>query len=117
MKRAKKPAPIDATDMLSGMYSWAGDKKNEVVSSLNAELKRLKKGVTAANQWEETELVQLEQECLRALVDVDVDGVPNHDIRFITEDDGRQRISFLLKTIRSHEESPQASKFTNCNEC
>jgi hypothetical protein len=113
LKREKKPTPANSNEMLQGMYPWAQDKNNIVVAALNAELKALKKGDTVATQWVESVLLDLPEECLRNMVNLN--GDPTKEIKFKTDADGRQRIAFFLKTIRVHEDAPEAGTFSNCN--
>jgi hypothetical protein len=113
LKREKKPTPANSNEMLMGMYPWAQDKNNVVVAALNAELKQLKKGETVATQWVESVLLDLPEECVRNMVNLN--GDPTKEIKFKTDADGRQRIAFFLKTLRVHEDPPEAGTFSNCN--
>jgi hypothetical protein len=113
LKREKKPMPANSNEMLMGMYPWAQDNNNIVVVSVNAAIKALKKGETVATQWVESVLLDLPEECVRNMVNID--GDPTKEIKFKTDADGRQRIAFFLKTIRVHEDAPEAATFSNCN--
>ena len=46
---------------------------------------------------------------------VNLNGDPTKEIKFKTDADGRQRIAFFLKTLRAHEDAPEAGTFSNCN--
>ena len=113
LKREKKPMPANSNEMLMGMYPWAQDKNNVVVAALNAEIKAVKKRETVATQWVETVLLDLPEECVRNMVNLN--GDPTKEIKFKTDADGRQRIAFFLKTLRAHEDAPEAGTFSNCN--
>lgn len=110
MQRTKKPSPRNAKELLSH-YSWAKDPMNVVVNSVDAELKKLKKATVTATEWKETDIILLEEEVIRQFVDIY--GNATNEIGYKTDSDGRQMITFFLKTLRAHEVAPTAAKFTN----
>ena len=108
--RTKKPCPPDATAMLNH-YSWCHDKKNFVIKSLNAELKRLKMKTKPSEEWQETDVLFLQEQVIKKFVDID--GHPTNKVGFKTHASGRQTVTFFLKAVNAEEEAPSAATFSN----
>jgi hypothetical protein len=108
LQKMKAPQPQTASDLLA-MYDWGNDKRNMVVKALNAKLLKMKKQVNPMNERRTSVLLALDEEVLRYFVDID--GNKTNRVEYVTDHDGRQRISFFLKTVGSHEEVPQAATF------
>jgi hypothetical protein len=101
MKRSKKPtAKKSASNMLLEMgYSWAGDRNHLVVASLEAELKKIQRyREIKKDDWQETTLCSLDEEVVKGFVDVN--GRLINQVDHGLDEDGRQRISFFLITVR-----------------
>jgi hypothetical protein len=112
LEKTKMPEPKSGSALVS-MYGWASDENNMVVQSLNAVLKRLKKELTSSSKWDTKVLMRTQEEVMREFVDID--GKPTSHIPYMVDADGRQRICFFLKTLRAHEQIPQAAKFVAFN--
>jgi len=114
IQRSKTPQPASASTLLSHC-SWAKDPFHVVVNSVNAELKTLKEKAQTKlkDQWTNHEIITLDEEVLRAFVDIR--GNPTNSIGYNSDADGRQIITFFLKTMEAHRTVPSKGKFTNSN--
>ena len=69
----KKTKAVTASDILTAYRgeSWASDKTNEVVASLNKELKALNQEAKSNNEpeWQETVMIELDEEVYRSFCD------------------------------------------------
>jgi len=106
-QKSKKPYPKNASNLLSH-YTWSADEENVVVSTVDDIIDNLK---DPKDQWTESEIVALEDEVIRSFVDHR--GRPTNHIGYNTDDDGRQIVTFFLKTVKAHQTIPSKGKFTN----
>jgi len=113
ISRQKVPSPNNAADLLSHC-AWATNEEHVVVSSVNGILDAIKANQKPGEQdvYTESEIVSLEEEVIRTFVDVK--GKPTRNIGFNVDDDGRQIITFFLKTAVAHAATtPAEGKFCN----
>jgi hypothetical protein len=111
VQRQKKPLPPSASAMLSQVYTFARDPKHMVVAQVEAELNRLKVGAQPNKEWDEDTVVDLKEEVLKIFFDVN--GTPTNQIQYHRDHtDGRQWISFFVKTVRA-QEAPQVGTYCN----
>ena len=111
IQRKKKPRPPSASTMLSQVYRFAQDPKHMVVAQVEAELSRLKIGVQPNKEWDEETIVDLKEEVLKMFYDVH--GTATNQIQYHRDQsDGRQWISFFMKTVRA-QEAPQVGNYCN----
>jgi hypothetical protein len=111
IQRKKKPLPTSASAMLGQVYNFARDPKHMVVAQVEAELNRLKIGAQRDKEWDEETIVDLKEEVLKVFYDVN--GLGTNQIQYHRDRvDGRQWISFFVKTVRA-QEVPQVGTFCN----
>jgi len=112
LQRSKTPQPDSASDLLSHC-TWASDPFHVVINSVNAELKMLKEKAQAKqkDQWTNSEVITLDEEVVRAFVDIH--GNPTNSVGYNGNSDGRQIITFFLKTMEAHRTIPSKGNFTN----
>jgi hypothetical protein len=111
VQRKKKPIPPSASEMLSEVYRFASDAKHMVVAQVEAELNRLKIAAQPNKEWDEETIVVLKEEVLKIFYDVH--GTATNQIKYHRDAiDGRQWISFFLKTVRA-QEVPKVSTYSN----
>ena len=107
---SKRPNPDGTADLLSH-YPWASDADNVVASTVQKELEDLKKDPNDPDVWTKTVIVSLDEEVVRTFVDNK--GNLTGDVGYNHGKDGRQIISFFLKTVEAHRTAPRKGKFTN----
>lgn len=107
--KTRMPNPANASELLSHYGGWSSDSENVAVSALDELLVGLK-GDQPADKWEETEIVSADEELFKAFVDIKGRPLINGNIGHKTDQDGRQHITFFLKTLRSHQAQHAAPK-------
>ena len=105
--------PETGSDLVDGMYDWCNDDNNVVVRHLNNAVKSLRKRIKDCDKWDSRTLINFNEEVIRKFVDIN--GKQTNEVKHITDDDGRQRISFFVKTVRMHDETPEEAKLVSCN--
>ena len=110
IQKTKKPEPQPASQMLS-MYPWASDRSNGIIINMDAKMKRLRKLDSKKDKWVTKTLLQLDEEVMRKFVDID--GTLSNNVFHKRDDDGRQRVSFMLKSVQSHD--TEEGNFVDCN--
>lgn len=110
IKRTKKPsARQNAAKMLEAMgYDWASTRNHSVVKSLEDTLSEIQEEREAIhdNGWEEEVICEFPEDVLNYFVDVD--GNPTGCASYDIDKDGRQSISFFVKTVCSRERAAPA---------
>jgi hypothetical protein len=109
LKKTKTPEPKSAEEFVSMHHDWASDERYMAVQFLNAEFKRLKKKLTPSTTWNTKVLMRTQEEVIREFVDIK--GKPTNHIHHMVDADGRQRISFFLKSLSAYVQVPRPAKF------
>ena len=108
--KSKLPDPNGAGDLLSHC-TWSNDPTNVVVSTVDDVLSKLKgKETDPTVKWIETEIVNTDEELLQAFVDIRGNPMKVENIGHKTDSDGRQIISFFLKTMKAHQAEQTAPR-------
>ena len=110
VQRVKKPNPKSASDLLS-FYTWHNDQLNVVVRSVEDALIKLKDKTSAEDKWTESEIVTLEEEVIRVFVDSRGNPLEEDEVGHRVDEDGRQFITFFLKTVEAHRTTPKKATF------
>ena len=111
--KSSVPSPKSGFELVDGMYDWAHETNNVVNRHLNNIVKALKKQVKPDEKWESRTLIQFNEPVIKKFVDIN--GLENNEVKYKTDDDGRQRISFFVKTVNAHDDIPEAAKFVSCD--
>ena len=112
MMKTKTPsANVRAKKILMEMgshYGWAANEDHNLVTELDAELDAIRAAREAPRDdgWVDNTLLDLDEEVVRSIVDYK--GNPTNVIDHYKDSDGRQRICFFLKTVRSNGLAPPA---------
>jgi hypothetical protein len=111
IQRKKKPLPTSASHMLQMVYGFARDPKHMVVAQVEAELLRLKAEARPNKEWDEQTIVVFNEEVLKTFYDHK--GADTNQIQYHRDQaDGRQWISFFVKTLRA-QDAPKVGDFCN----
>jgi hypothetical protein len=108
IQRIAKPIPFDASELLEE-YNWGMDSHHFVVQALEDATKKMKKAVNETNKWVESPLISLDKEIIGSFVNCR--GDKTNTLEAAVDNEGRQRISFFVKTVESEEVGPCDAKF------
>ena len=107
--KTRIPNPADASELLGHYGAWSSDKQNVAVSTLDDILLAIK-GDKPTDRWEETEIVTAEEELVKAFVDNRGKPLEKKNIGHRTDKEGRQYITFFLKTLRAQQSQHTAAR-------
>lgn len=110
--KSRLPNPQGASYLLSH-YPWSSDPDNVVVSTVEDILSQLtSKQAHPPIEWTEKEIVTSDEELLKAFVDNRGNPIPmtKQNIGHKTDDEGRQIITFFLKTLKAHQAQQAAPR-------
>jgi hypothetical protein len=109
--KIKKIECDDPTTMLS-KYPWGTTHEHFVVKALGDELNYYNKNKCAAEEWTEEVILHTPEEVIREFVNVNGE-TNNNKIKYMTDKDGRQCISFFLQAVSHDHVAPKAGVFDN----
>ena len=107
--KSRMPNPTSATQLLSHCSGWAADADNVVISAVDDALDDLR-NIGSEEKWKETEMATFDEELLKAFVDNKGNPLVKRNIGHNTDSDGRQIITFFLKTMKAHRAQQTAAK-------
>lgn len=107
--KSKRPIAKQAYDVIPN-YSWANDPKNFVVKGLETELEKLNHKFKKEASKEKV-ICEFKEKV--SLSFYDVNGEKTNDVMHRQDNEGRQSISFFVKTVRSIKDTPTAGVFVS----
>ena len=112
IKRTKQPQDRFASKFCKEMgYGWADDPYNVVVSALDEEFNRLD---SESEKWHKETLFVFDEKVFTYVTDLN--GNPAK-INSSKDEDGRQRLSFFVKTVSSQIKKSTAAEYANATAC